>query len=98
MAGKRRQFSAEFKSRVALAAVKGEKTTAQLATEFEVHPGQILQWKKQLLDSLPEVFGKRRERSAKDQGELTDQLYKEIGKLKVEKDWLEKKSRESGLI
>ena len=98
MAGKRRQFTAEFKSRVALAAIKGEKTVAQLATEFEVAPGQITQWKKQLLEALPEVFGKRRERSDKDQEDLTDRLYREIGKLKIEKDFLEKKSRDSGLI
>lgn len=98
MAGKRRQFTAEFKSRVALAAIKGEKTVAQLATEFEVHPVQVTQWKKQLLEALPEVFGKRRERSDKDHEDLTDQLYREIGKLKIEKDFLEKKSRQAGLI
>ena len=98
MAGRRRKFSAEFKARVAVAAIKGEKTVAQLATEFEVHPNQVTQWKKQLTDALPEVFGKRREHDAKDQEELTQKLYQEIGKLKVERDWLEKKSKELGLI
>jgi transposase-like protein len=98
MAGRRRKFSAEFKSRIALESIKGEKTLAQLATEFEVHPNQITQWKRQLVESLPEVFGKRREREAQDHEELVDKLYREIGKLKVERDWLEKKSREQGLL
>ncbi len=98
MTGKRRTFSAEFKSRIALEAVKGEKTLAQLATEFEVHPNQITQWKRQLVESLPEVFGKRRERETQDQEELLQKLYQEIGKLKIERDWLEKKSREQGLL
>jgi transposase-like protein len=98
MTGKRRKFSAEFKSRIALEAIKGEKTLAQLATEFEVHPNQITQWKRQLVESLPEVFGKRRERESQDQEELLQKLYQEIGKLKIERDWLEKKSREQGLL
>ena len=98
MTGRRRKFSAEFKSRIALEALKGEKTLAQLASEFEVHPNQITQWKRQLVESMPDVFGKRREREAQDQQELVDQLYREIGKLKVERDWLEKKSREQGLL
>ena len=57
MARKRRRFSAEFKVKVALEAIKGQKTVAELAGEYEVHANQITQWKKQLLESLPEVFG-----------------------------------------
>jgi len=92
MAGKRRRFSADFKAKVALEAIKGQKTVAQLAGEYEVHANQITQWKRQLLESLPEVFGRRRELDAADQSELVDRLYQQIGRLKVELDWLKKKS------
>lgn len=92
MGRQRRRFTAQFKAKVALEAVRGEKTVAQLAGEHEVHANQISQWKKQLLDCLPEVFGRRREAGAADQEELTARLYQEIGQLKVELDWLKKKS------
>jgi putative transposase len=92
MARKRRRFSADFKAKVALEAIKGQKTVAELAGEYEVHTNQISQWKKQLLESLPEVFGRRREQDATKQQELTDRLYQQIGQLKVELDWLKKKS------
>jgi putative transposase len=93
MANKRRRFSAAFKAKVALEAVRGRKTTAELAGEYQVHPNQISQWKKQLLESLPEVFGRRRERETADQEALTGRLYQQIGQLKVELDWLKKKSQ-----
>jgi len=64
MARKRRRFTAEFKAKVALEAIKGQKTVAELAGEYEVHTNQISQWTKQLLESLPEVFGRRREQDA----------------------------------
>lgn len=92
MARKRRRFSADFKAKVALEAIKGQKTVAELAGEYEVHANQITQWKKQLLGSLPEVFGRRRELEAADQAELVDRLYQQIGRLKVELDWIKKKS------
>lgn len=92
MARKRRRFSAEFKAKVALEAVRGQKTLAELADEHEVHANQITQWKKQLLESLPAVFGRRREQDAAQQEELTSRLYQQIGQLKVELDWLKKKS------
>ena len=92
MARKRRRFSAEFKAKVALEAIKGRKTVAELAGEYEVHANQVTQWKKQLLESLPEVFGRRREQDAAKREEMTDRLYQQIGQLKVELDWLKKKS------
>jgi putative transposase len=92
MQNKRRNHSAAFKAKVALAAAKGDKTIAELASECQVHPTQITQWKNQLLESLPEVFSRRRQNSRQQQDELTAQLYQQIGQLKVELDWLKKKS------
>jgi len=89
---KRRRFSAEFKARVAREALKERKTIAELAAEYDVHPNQISQWKKQLLDALPEVFSKRSEQERQREERLKDRLYQEIGQLQVELDWL-KKSR-----
>jgi len=92
MKNKRRNHSAAFKAKIALAAAKGDKTIAELASEYQVHPNQITQWKKQLLESLPEFFSRRRRHERQDQEELTSQLYQQIGQLKVELDWLKKKS------
>jgi putative transposase len=92
MKNKRRNHNAAFKAKVALAAIKGDKTVAQLASQYEVHPTQIAQWKKQLLESLPQIFSCRGQNSRQDQEQLTAQLYQQIGQLKVELDWLKKKS------
>ena len=92
MKNKRRNHSAAFKAKVALAAAKGDKTIAELASEYQIHPTQITQWKNQLLESLPEIFFRRRQNSQQQQDELTAQLYQQIGQLKVELDWLKKKS------
>jgi transposase-like protein len=92
MKNKRRNHSARFKAKVALAAAKGDKTIAELASEFDVHPSQIAQWKKQLLQSLPELFSRSRHKEKQKQDDLTEYLYQQIGQLKVELDWLKKKS------
>jgi len=92
MARQRRRFSAEFKAKLALEAIKGQHTLTELAGEHQVHPNQITAWKKQLLDVMPEVFGRRREEDATRQQELVDRLYQQIGQLKVELGWLKKKS------
>ena len=92
MQNKRRNHSAAFKAKVALAAAKGDKTVAELAGEYQVHPNQITQWKKQLFESLPEIFSRQRRNRQREQEELMDQLYQQIGQLKVELDWLKKKS------
>jgi len=92
MKNKRRNHSALFKAKVALEAAKGNKTMAELASEFGVHPSQITQWKKQLLESMQDIFSRRRDRNRQKQDELTEHLYQQIGQLKVELDWLKKKS------
>lgn len=84
---------AAFKARVALEAVKGEKTIAQIASEYGVHPNQIGRWKKRLIEELPLLFSDRRKRESKAARAETDELYRQIGQLKVELDWLKKKSQ-----
>ena len=92
MKNKRCNHSAQFKVKAALAAAKGQKTVAELSIEYQVHPTQIVQWKKQLMDSLPEIFSVRRKKDQQEQELLTNELYQQIGQLKVELDWLKKKS------
>lgn len=89
----RKNHDAAFKAKVALEAVKGEKTTAQIASEYGVHPNQIGQWKKRLLEELPSIFSDRRKREEKEGTAEADELYRQIGQLKVELDWLKKKSQ-----
>jgi putative transposase len=92
MKNKRRNHSSSFKAKVALEAAKGDRTIAELASHYQVHPNQISQWKKQLLESLPEVFSRRRRKDQQNQQQLQAELYQQIGQLKVELDWLKKKS------
>lgn len=92
MQGKRRKHSAQFKAKVAIESIKGEKTVAELSSFYGVHPNQISKWKKRALESLPDVFSKKHERENKDRETLEEELYKQIGQLKVELDWLKKNS------
>jgi transposase len=91
MFGKRTRYSAEFKAKVALAALREQKTLSELATEFEIHPNQITDWKKQLLEHSPEIFSAHIAKGAKEHEKVEDQLYQQIGRLKTELDWLKKK-------
>ena len=91
---KGKRLSPDFKARVALEAAKGAKTTSEIASEYQVHPTQISQWKRQLLDSLPELFESKGRCKAPSTEELTAPLYEEIGRLKIEVDYLEKKSKQ----
>ena len=84
---------AELKTRVALEAIKGHKTVNEIASEYGVHPTQIANWKKQALDGLPEVFSLTRTDQKKNEEDLIASLYQEIGHLKMQVDWLEKKSK-----
>jgi transposase len=89
---KRKRYSKEFKARVALAAIKGQKTANELASEYEVHVSQINIWKKQALEALPEVFGQGQAREEAQREAERDRLFQQIGKLQVEVDWLKKKT------
>lgn len=88
----RKSHESAFKAKVALEAIKGEKTLTQLSSEFGVHPNQIGQWRKQVLETLPDLFSNRRQKEDKEQEDLVSELYRQIGQLKVEMDWLKKKS------
>jgi len=97
MAKIRRRFTAEFKARVVRAALREDKTLAALAGEFDVHPNQITEWKRQVLEALPEVFGRRKAAEARDAEAHEARLYEQVGKLQVELEWMKKKARQLGL-
>ena len=94
MAGQRKKHTPEFKAKVALEAMKEEKTVNQIASEYEVHPGQISQWKKHALEQLVVGFTRKGGKKDKDDEVLKETLYSQIGQMKVELDWLKKKSIE----
>ena len=94
MARKRRSFGAAFKAKVALAACRGEKTTAQLAAEYQLHASQITAWKKQLLEGVPGLFEDGRGKRAAEEATNDQELYEQIGRLKMEVEWLKKKAAE----
>jgi len=88
----RKRYSAEFKAKIATEALKGHKTCNEIASEHGLHPVQVSQWKKQALDGLTEVFGNGATRKDTEKDVLIERLYQEVGQLKVELDWLKKKS------
>ena len=91
MSKKRRTFSDKFKAKIALEAVRGVKTLAQLAAEYQVHPNQISKWKKILVSQASELFATEKNSTARTEEEITAPLYEEIGRLKMEVDFLQKK-------
>jgi transposase-like protein len=94
MASSPKKYSSTFKAKVALEAIKGQKTINEISSEYGVHSTQITQWKKQVLDELPEIFERPGPGSgrAKNDDSLIASLYQQIGQLKVETDFLKKKS------
>jgi transposase len=87
---KRKNYSDNLKARVALDAIKGQKTSNELASEYGIHPNQIGQWKKKLIDGSSEIFSRGKKREAESHEAERDRLYQQIGKLQVEVDWLKK--------
>ena len=92
MTKKRRRFSSEFKFRVALEAAKGQQTLSELASKHSLHPNQISQWKRQLLESGADVFNQNGNKEQRDQQTVQTELYEQIGRLKMELEWVKKKS------
>jgi len=97
MAKRRKPRGSDFKAKVALSALRERKTVSELAGEFEVHPTQIHQWKKQLVEGAAEVFqdGRRERRKSTEDRARVAELYEQIGRLKMDLEWLKKKA--SGL-
>jgi transposase-like protein len=96
MSKKRRHYAASFKFKVALEAVIGMRTISQIASEYEVHPTLVRNWKKQLLEEGAEVFTTKGKREEREQAEQEAQLYEQIGRLKMELEWLKKKATQFG--
>lgn len=96
MARKRSIRGPEFKAKVALAAARGDKTLSELASKFKVHPTQISDWKRQLLERAAEVFqdGRKSRRKRSHDEAQEQELFEQIGRLKMEVEWLKKKSAE----
>jgi len=90
MAGTRKRYTAAFKARVALEAAKQTRTLAELSKGFQVHPVQISQWKKQLLDGAESLFGDDRRRERDQSKAVQAELYQQIGRLNMEVEWLKK--------
>jgi len=92
MSERRRRFTAALKAKVAVEAIKGSRTVNELASVYGVHPAQIVQWKKRAMESLPELFADGRRKPGRDGEVLAAELYQQIGQLKVELDFLKKKT------
>ena len=86
----RKKFSSEFKAKVALEAIKGQKTIPEISAQYKVHSTQIARWKQQVLNQLPEIFSNRHEKETKNQEQQINELYQQIGKLQIENDFLKK--------
>ena len=88
----RRKHTPSFKAKVALEAIKEQKTSAELASQYQVHPGQIRNWKTTATNGLIDLFTDKRKSRDQDREELIQELYRQIGQLKVDLDWLKKKA------
>ena len=100
MSKKRKQYSPEFKAKVVLAAIRGDQTIAELCAQYELYPAQRNTWKRELLEKSSELFdkGKSASKARTDAKAENDELYRQIGKLKVERDFLAERSAQLGLL
>ena len=92
---RRKRYDGRFKAQVAIEVIKNQQTTAQIASEYGIHPNQVSQWKKQVLEQLPQLFATGTSKATADTDQLVDALYRQIGQLKVELDLLQKKRNTS---
>ena len=88
----KKTFTAAFKAKVAIEALKGNKTTNELASEFEVHPSQVKVWKQQLIEESQAVFNNKKDKKEEASAQERDRLYAQVGRLSVELEWLKKKT------
>jgi len=88
----RKKYSADFKVKVALEAIKGQRQVNEIASDYGVHPNQVMDWRRQAINGLSEIFSQRRTTGAAEEEALKAQLFQEIGELKFELDWLKKKA------
>jgi len=86
----RQSYSKGFKARVALDALKGQKTVSEIASEYKIHPNQVSQWKKKALEGMAESFARGKSNEVEDLESERDRLYRKVGQLQVEVDWLKK--------
>jgi len=87
----KKNYDKQFKSRVALEAIKEERTIAEIARHYEVHPNLVTNWKRLLLESIPDLFERPNARRKDEKQEILDDLFNQIGRLKVENEFLKKK-------
>lgn len=87
----RKRFTKEFMAKVAFEALKGDRTMAELSSEFGVHVSQITKWKKELADAIPGIFARKGDPEEKSKDKLIEDLYKRIGQIEMENNWFKKK-------
>jgi len=92
MTKKRRKLTSAFKAKVAIEALKGDRPLSEIASEYGVHPNQVTQWKKQMIENSAAIFSGKQEKTEQDFDKERDNLYRQIGQLQVENDWLKKKT------
>lgn len=88
----RRMYSADFKAKVALEAIREMRTVAELSSEYGVHPTMVVRWKREALEQLPNVFSRRTDGNNKEKDNLIESLYRQVGQLTMELEWIKKKS------
>jgi len=88
----RKRYDNRLKAQIALEAIKDQRTISEIASDYGIHPNQVGQWKKKLLDEVPDIFSGKGEKKQQDNEVIQNELYRQIGQLKVELDWLKKKA------